>query len=78
MPALCFNNNGSFKKSCTLNNILLTHDLSLVQEKLAFVDWINFRLSKDEYYSSFGKGCLPIKEDGEALFVALKDGILLK
>lgn len=47
------------------------------EEKLAFVDWINFRLSKDEYYSSFGKGCLPIKEDGEALFVALKDGILL-
>ena len=46
------------------------------QEKLAFVDWINFRLAKDDLLVKLG--AIPISEDGEALFEALKDGIIMK
>jgi len=45
------------------------------EEKLAFVDWINFRLAKDELLKKLGS--IPIAEDGEALFAALKDGIIM-
>jgi len=45
------------------------------EEKLAFVDWINFRLAKDELLKKLGS--IPIAEDGEALFTALKDGIIM-
>jgi len=45
------------------------------EEKLAFVDWINFRLSKDELLLKHGN--IPIAEDGTALFAALRDGIIL-
>ena len=51
-------------------------EIYLHQEKLAFVDWINFRLSKDELLLKHGN--IPIAEDGTALFAALRDGIILK
>lgn len=43
------------------------------EEKLAFVDWINFQLENDPDV----KHKLPIEEDGEALFRAVDDGIIL-
>ena len=50
-----------------------------VQEKLAFVDWINYRLGEDVI---LGPGSvlrlLPIPEAGNALFSALENGILMK
>ncbi|KAL5266380.1 hypothetical protein ACHWQZ_G003715 [Mnemiopsis leidyi] len=45
------------------------------EEKLAFVDWINFRLAKDELLLKLGS--IPISEEGEALFAALRDGIIM-
>jgi len=46
------------------------------EEKLAFVDWINFRLIKD-FYLKNDSGYFPIPEEGDALFKALRDGIIL-
>lgn len=43
------------------------------EEKLAFVDWINYTLEGDADL----KNLLPIKEDGDALFSACKSGIVL-
>lgn len=43
------------------------------EEKLAFVDWINFQLENDPDLKSL----LPISEDGDALFEAVKDGLIL-
>lgn len=43
------------------------------EEKLAFVDWINFQLENDSDLNYL----LPISEDGDALFVAVKDGLIL-
>lgn len=43
------------------------------EEKLAFVDWINFQLENDPEMSSR----LPISEDGLALFSAMDDGIVM-
>ena len=43
------------------------------EEKLAFVDWINFQLENDPDV----KHKLPIEEEGEALFRAVDDGIIL-
>ena len=43
------------------------------EEKQAFSDWINFQLEADEDL----KGVLPISDEGDALFTAIKDGIVL-
>ena len=43
------------------------------EEKLAFVDWINFQLAEDADL----KKVLPIAEDGDGLFKAVHDGIVL-
>ena len=43
------------------------------EEKLAFVDWINFQLDNDPDV----KHKLPIEEKGDALFKAVNDGIIL-
>ena len=43
------------------------------EEKLAFVDWINFQLENDADVHHK----LPIEEEGEALFRAVDDGIIL-
>ena len=43
------------------------------EEKLAFVDWINFQLAEDADL----KKVLPIPEDGDGLFRAVHDGIVL-
>ena len=45
------------------------------EEKLAFVDWINFRLGKDSDLIRLKK--LPIKEENEDLFLQIKDGLIL-
>jgi hypothetical protein len=42
-------------------------------EKLAFVDWINYQLENDPDLKSH----LPIAEDGMALFTAVSDGLIL-
>lgn len=47
------------------------------EEKLAFVDWINFRLGKDSTINKDGMKLVPIAEEGNALFLALKDGIIM-
>lgn len=43
------------------------------EEKLAFVDWINFQLAEDADL----KKVLPIAEEGDGLFKAVHDGIVL-
>ena len=43
------------------------------EEKLAFVDWINYQLENDPDLTKQ----LPIEEDGIALFDAMKDGIVM-
>lgn len=43
------------------------------EEKIAFVDWINYVLEKDPEL----KSVLPIKEDGDDLFEKVNSGILL-
>lgn len=43
------------------------------EEKLAFCDWINYQLEEDADLKSL----LPIKEEGNALFEALYDGLVL-
>ena len=43
----------------------------LEEEKLAFVDWINFQLENDMKHK------LPMEEEGEALFKAVDDRIFL-
>ena len=43
------------------------------EEKLAFVDWINFQLAEDADL----KKVLPIAEEGDGLFRAVHDGIVL-
>lgn len=43
------------------------------EEKLAFVDWINFQLENDTDLSKI----LPIPEEGTELFSAVKDGLIL-
>ena len=49
-----------------------THSFS-EEEKLAFCDWINYQLEEDADL----KNHLPISEEGNALFEALYDGIIL-
>jgi hypothetical protein len=49
-----------------------THSFS-EEEKLAFCDWINYQLEDDADL----RNCLPISEDGNALFEALYDGLIL-
>ncbi len=49
-----------------------THSFS-EEEKLAFVDWINFQLENDPDV----KDILPIEEDGGALFSACYNGLVL-
>ena len=48
-----------------------THSFS-EEEKLAFCDWINYQLEDDADLKN-----LPISEEGNALFEALYDGIIL-
>ena len=43
------------------------------EEKLAFVDWINFQLENDADLAKV----LPISEEGSGLFEAVKDGLVL-
>ena len=43
------------------------------EEKLAFVDWINFQLENDPEMSA----ALPIEEDGDGLFRAVYDGLVM-
>ena len=43
------------------------------EEKLAFVDWINYQLEKDTDLSAQ----LPIEEEGEALFAGMNNGIVM-
>ena len=43
------------------------------EEKLAFVDWINFQLEKDTDLS----GVVPIEEEGSALFKSCYNGLVL-
>ena len=43
------------------------------EEKLAFVDWINYQLEEDPDIQTL----LPIPEDGNALFEAVHDGLIL-
>lgn len=45
------------------------------EEKVAFIDWINLSLQHDQYLRSVS--AVPVKEDGLAIFSALKDGILM-
>ncbi|XP_065901853.1 fimbrin-like [Dysidea avara] len=45
------------------------------EEKLAFVDWINFQLAEDP--DLINKKALPIAEEGDGLFKAVHDGIVL-
>ena len=49
------------------------------QEKVAFVEWINCRLRTDKYLTknAWGK-YIPINPNGDDLFEAVKDGILLR
>jgi len=49
-----------------------THTFS-EEEKIAFVDWINYQLEDDPDV----KKALPISEDGDGLFTAVHDGIIL-
>ena len=49
-----------------------THSFS-EEEKLAFVDWINFQLENDPDL----KKLLPIPEDGDGLFQSVYDGLVL-
>lgn len=49
-----------------------THSFS-EEEKLAFCDWINYQLEEDADLKTH----LPIAEDGDALFKALFDGLIL-
>ena len=49
-----------------------THSFS-EEEKLAFVDWINFQLENDTDLQK----TLPISEEGDALFKSVYDGLVL-
>lgn len=49
-----------------------THSFS-EEEKLAFVDWINYQLEEDADL----KNHLPVAEEGSALFEAVHDGLIL-
>lgn len=49
-----------------------THSFS-EEEKLAFVDWINFQLEEDADLPSI----IPIEEDGDALFKSVYNGLVL-
>ena len=49
-----------------------THSFS-EEEKLAFVDWINYQLEEDADL----KKHLPVAEEGDALFQAVHDGLIL-
>lgn len=49
-----------------------THSFS-EEEKLAFVDWINYQLEKDPDLTKV----LPIPEDGDGLFQSVYDGLVL-
>lgn len=49
-----------------------THSFS-EEEKLAFVDWINYQLENDADL----KLTLPIPEDGDGLFKSVYDGLVL-
>ena len=52
------------------------HCILCTQEKVAFIDWINLSLQHDQYLRSVS--AVPVKEDGLAIFSALKDGILMR
>lgn len=41
--------------------------------KVAFVDWINYQLEEDADL----KALLPVSEDGDALFQAVHNGLIL-
>ncbi|KAL5480026.1 hypothetical protein EMCRGX_G023641 [Ephydatia muelleri] len=45
------------------------------EEKIAFVDWINYQLEKDQ--DLITRALLPVKEDGDGLFTAVHDGLIL-
>lgn len=49
-----------------------THSFS-EEEKLAFVDWINYQLEKDGDLHQI----LPIPEDGDGLFKSVYNGLVL-
>ena len=49
-----------------------THSFS-EEEKLAFVDWINYQLENDADLA----GVIPIEEEGEALFQAVYTGLVM-
>lgn len=49
-----------------------THSFS-EEEKLAFVDWINYQLENDADL----KNTLPIPEDADGLFTSVYDGLVL-
>ena len=49
-----------------------THSFS-EEEKIAFVDWINYQLEDDADVQKH----LPISEDGDGLFRAVHDGLVL-
>jgi hypothetical protein len=49
-----------------------THSFS-EEEKLAFVDWINYQLENDADLSK----TLPISEEGDGLFESVYDGLVL-
>lgn len=49
-----------------------THSFS-EEEKLAFVDWINYQLENDGDLGHI----LPIPEDGDGLFKSVYDGLVL-
>lgn len=51
-----------------------THSFS-EEEKIAFVDWINYQLEQDQDLIS--RKQLPVKEDGDGLFTAVHDGLIL-
>ena len=56
---------------CTVH-VGTTHSFS-EEEKLAFVDWINYQLENDTDLA----GVIPIKEEGEALFQAVYTGLVM-
>ena len=51
-----------------------THSFS-EEEKLAFVDWINYQLEDDADLKSCD--VLPVAEEGDGLFTAVYNGLIL-
>ncbi len=64
-----------FKEYChfiLLPSIGTQHSFS-EEESIAFVDWINYQLEEDPDVQSL----LPVAEEGEALFAAVNNGVIL-